>query len=153
MRFRRHQEAADRSTHRLLWLFALLVLALVLAVNGVLALLWWLALPFAKSLPQHFVLANTAFVLLYVLGGWAVESSRLSGGGAVGAEALMLAAQADRVPSFREAKRAFEARYVASLLRLCEGNISQAARLAKKDRKDFYDVIRRTGVDPSLFRR
>ena len=32
------------------------------------------------------------------------------------------------------------------------GNISRAARLAKKDRKDFYDVIRRTGVDPSQFR-
>ena len=27
-----------------------------------------------------------------------------------------------------------------------------AARLAKKDRKDFYDVIRRTGVDPQEFR-
>jgi two-component system response regulator GlrR len=81
------------------------------------------------------------------------QAIRLAGGAAVGSEALMLAAQADRVPSFREAKRAFEARYVASLLRLCEGNISQAARLAKKDRKDFYDVIRRTGVDPSLFRR
>ena len=36
-----------------------------------------------------------------------------------------------------EAKRAFEARYVEGLLRLCEGNISQAARLAKKDRKEF----------------
>jgi two-component system response regulator GlrR len=81
------------------------------------------------------------------------QAVRLAGGGAVGSEALMLAAQADRVPSFREAKRAFEARYVASLLRLCEGNISQAARLAKKDRKDFYDVIRRTGVDPADFRR
>lgn len=81
------------------------------------------------------------------------QAVRLAGGGAVGAEALMLAGQADRVPSFREAKRAFEARYVESLLRLCEGNISQAARLAKKDRKDFYDVIRRTGVDPSIFRR
>ena len=81
------------------------------------------------------------------------QAVRLAGNGAVGAEALMLAGQADRVPSFREAKRAFEARYVESLLRLCEGNISQAARLAKKDRKDFYDVIRRTGVDPSLFRR
>ena len=81
------------------------------------------------------------------------QAVRLAGNGAVGAEALMLARRADRVPSFREAKRAFEARYVESLLRLCEGNISQAARLAKKDRKDFYDVIRRTGVDPSLFRR
>jgi two-component system response regulator GlrR len=34
----------------------------------------------------------------------------------------------------------------------CDGNISRAARLAKKDRKDFYDVIRRTGVDPTEFR-
>ncbi|RIL03924.1 MAG: hypothetical protein DCC71_14765 [Proteobacteria bacterium] len=81
------------------------------------------------------------------------QAVRLAGSGAVSAEALMLAARADRVPSFREAKRAFEARYVEGLLRLCDGNISQAARLAKKDRKDFYDVIRRTGVDPSLFRR
>jgi two-component system response regulator GlrR len=81
------------------------------------------------------------------------QAVRLAGGGAVSSEALMLATRAERVPSFRDAKRAFEARYVESLLRLCDGNISQAARLAKKDRKDFYDVIRRTGVDPSLFRR
>jgi two-component system response regulator GlrR len=80
------------------------------------------------------------------------QAVRLAGSGAVSAEALMLSARADRVPSFREAKRAFESRYVESLLRLCDGNISQAARLAKKDRKDFYDVIRRTGVDPTSFR-
>ena len=80
------------------------------------------------------------------------QAVHLAGGGAVSSEALMLATRADRVPSFRDAKRAFEARYVESLLRLCDGNISQAARLAKKDRKDFYDVIRRTGVDPSSFR-
>ena len=64
----------------------------------------------------------------------------------------MLAADADEVPSFKEAKRAFETRYVTGLLRRCGGNISRAARLAKKDRKDFYDVIRRTGVNPSEFR-
>ena len=68
------------------------------------------------------------------------------------AEALMLAKDAEEVPSFKEAKRAFETRYVVGLLRRCGGNISRAARLAKKDRKDFYDVIRRTGVDPSQFR-
>jgi two-component system response regulator GlrR len=65
----------------------------------------------------------------------------------------MLAAPSENVPSFREAKRAFEARYVETVLRLCDGNISQAARLARKDRKDFYDVIRRTGIDPGQFRR
>jgi two-component system response regulator GlrR len=74
------------------------------------------------------------------------------GGGAVSAEALVLAKDADEVPSFKDAKRAFETRYVTSLLRRCGGNISRAARLAKKDRKDFYDVIRRTGVNPEDFR-
>ena len=52
----------------------------------------------------------------------------------------------------QDAKRAFETRYVEGLLRRCSGNISRAARMAKKDRKDFYDVIRRTGVDPGEFR-
>ena len=74
----------------------------------------------------------------------------LAGDGTVTAEALMLAKE--EVPSFKEAKRAFETRYVTGLLRRCGGNISRAARLAKKDRKDFYDVIRRTGVDPQEFR-
>ncbi len=80
------------------------------------------------------------------------QAVRLSGAGAIGAEALLLARDGDPVPSFKEAKRAFETRYVESLLRRCGGNISRAARLAKKDRKDFYDVIRRTGVNPEDFR-
>ena len=80
------------------------------------------------------------------------QAVRLSGSGAVSAEALMLSGEGEEVPSFKEAKRAFETRYVESLLRRCAGNISRAARLARKDRKDFYDVIRRTGVDPARFR-
>jgi two-component system response regulator GlrR len=79
-------------------------------------------------------------------------AAQLAGGGAISAEALMLSTEGDEVPSFKEAKRAFETRYVEGLLRRCSGNISRAARLARKDRKDFYDVIRRTGVDPSDFR-
>ncbi|HEY8120641.1 MAG TPA: sigma 54-interacting transcriptional regulator [Myxococcota bacterium] len=78
------------------------------------------------------------------------EAVRLNGSGALTAEALLLAR--DKAPSFKEAKRAFERRYVESLLRRCEGNISRAARLARKDRKDFYDVLRRTGIDPTSFR-
>ena len=80
------------------------------------------------------------------------QAIRLAGSGAITAEALLLAADGDEIPSFKEAKRAFETRYVVGLLRRCSGNISRAARLAKKDRKDFYDVIRRTGIDPSEFR-
>jgi len=80
------------------------------------------------------------------------EAVRLTGDGAISAEALLLAGELEEVPSFKEAKRAFETRYVVGLLRRCGGNISRAARLAKKDRKDFYDVIRRTGIDPTDFR-
>ncbi len=80
------------------------------------------------------------------------QAVSLSGSGAISAEALLLARDGEEVPSFKEAKRAFETRYVRGLLRRCGGNISRAARLAKKDRKDFYDVIRRTGVDPGEFR-
>ncbi|MCC6641409.1 MAG: sigma-54-dependent Fis family transcriptional regulator [Deltaproteobacteria bacterium] len=80
------------------------------------------------------------------------QAVRLSSDGAVSAEALLLASDGDEIPSFKEAKRAFETRYVVNLLRRCSGNISRAARLAKKDRKDFYDVIRRTGIDPTQFR-
>jgi two-component system response regulator GlrR len=77
----------------------------------------------------------------------------LAGQGAISAESLLLGAEdGGEVPSFKEAKRAFETRYVIGLLRRCRGNISRAARLAKKDRKDFYDVIRRTGVDPQQYR-
>jgi two-component system response regulator GlrR len=77
---------------------------------------------------------------------------KLAGSGSISAEALMLSADGEEVPSFKEAKRAFETRYVVGLLRRCGGNISRAARLAKKDRKDFYDVIRRTGINPADFR-
>jgi two-component system response regulator GlrR len=80
------------------------------------------------------------------------QAVRLAGDGVISVEALMLAAEGDDVPSFKEAKRGFETRYVKGLLRRCGGNISRAARLAKKDRKDFYDVIRRTGVNPQEFR-
>jgi len=81
------------------------------------------------------------------------QAVRLARDGAISAEALLLAAEdLEAVPSFKEAKRAFETRYVVGLLRRCAGNISRAARLAKKDRKDFYDVIRRTGIDPTEFR-
>jgi two-component system response regulator GlrR len=80
------------------------------------------------------------------------QAIKLAGSGSISAEALLLAADGENIPSFKEAKRAFETRYVVGLLRRCGGNISRAARLAKKDRKDFYDVIRRTGVNPSEFR-
>lgn len=80
------------------------------------------------------------------------QAALLTRSGNVCAETLCVASPPKDIPSFKEAKRAFELRYVQSLLTRCNGNISRAARFAKKDRKDFYDVIRRTGVDPRAFR-
>jgi two-component system response regulator GlrR len=78
---------------------------------------------------------------------------RMSRGTDIEAEDLMLDwSSADSVPPFRDAKRSFEREYVIRVLRLCHGNISRAARIAKKDRKDFYDVMRRNAISPIEYR-
>jgi two-component system response regulator GlrR len=78
---------------------------------------------------------------------------RLSRAEELGAEDLLLSwEQNEDIPSFRDAKRSFEYEYVTRVLRMCKGNISRAARIAKKDRKDFYDVMRRNEIDPQDFR-
>jgi Zn-dependent protease with chaperone function len=81
MRFRRHQEAAEQQTRQLIGMFVLVVIGLVVAVNLVLALIFWLTVPFARSLPTYFIETNTGLVLLFVLGGCYVESMRLHKGG------------------------------------------------------------------------
>jgi Zn-dependent protease with chaperone function len=81
MKFRRHQEAAQQSTTQLLVLFVLVLIGLVLAVNLVLAAIYWLTVPFARGLPNYFIETNTGLVLLFVLGGCYVESMRLHKGG------------------------------------------------------------------------
>ena len=78
---------------------------------------------------------------------------RLGRGEDLGPEDLLLSWESsESVPSFREAKRTFENEYVTRVLRICGGNISRAARIAKKDRKDFYDVMRRNTINPQDFR-
>ena len=80
MRFRQHQEAAQQQTRQLVLMFVLVVIALVVAVNVVLALAYWITVPFAwpsLGLPDWFIETNTALVLLFVLGGCWVESTRV----------------------------------------------------------------------------
>ena len=84
MRFRDQQDDARRATQRLLALFALLLLGLVLAVNGLLIGVWWALrwlLSWDLPLPPLFIETNTAVVLLFVLGGAWVELGRLRAGG------------------------------------------------------------------------
>ena len=81
MQFFEQQEAARAPTARLLLLFALTLLGLVLTVNGALALTWRLVSPTGSDYPTYFFSVNTLMTLVFVLGGWWIESSDLDGGG------------------------------------------------------------------------
>ena len=81
MRFFEQQERARAQTVRLLLLFALTLLALVVAVNVALALTWRLVAWQEAAYPAYFFHINTGVILLFVLGGWWIESSNLAGGG------------------------------------------------------------------------
>ena len=56
-------------------------------------------------------------------------------------------------PPFRKAKAEFVRNYLVDCLKVCAGNVAQAARLAGKDRKDFYDLMKKHDVDPGSYRR
>jgi two-component system response regulator GlrR len=54
--------------------------------------------------------------------------------------------------SFDEARRAFERDYLLQLLKMTEGNVTQAARIAKRNRSDFYSLLHRHQIEPALFK-
>jgi two-component system response regulator GlrR len=64
-----------------------------------------------------------------------------------------LDAPAEELASFDEARRTFEREYLAQLLRTTAGNVSQAARLAKRNRSDFYSLLNRHQLDPVAFKK
>jgi two-component system response regulator GlrR len=54
--------------------------------------------------------------------------------------------------SFEDARRKFERDYLAQLLKITDGNVTQAARLAKRNRTEFYKLLQRHQLDPKLFK-
>ena len=54
--------------------------------------------------------------------------------------------------SFEDARRRFEREYLTQLLKITEGNVTQAARLAKRNRTEFYKLLGRHQLDPKLFK-
>jgi DNA-binding NtrC family response regulator len=52
------------------------------------------------------------------------------------------------ISSFRTAKSWFERNYFSTVLKACGGNVSQAARVAGLDRRNFYAHINKLGVKP-----
>jgi two-component system, NtrC family, response regulator GlrR len=60
--------------------------------------------------------------------------------------------QQSEFASFEEARRKFERDYLAQILRITDGNVTQAARLAKRNRTEFYKLLQRHQLDPKLFK-
>ena len=59
---------------------------------------------------------------------------------------------AAELPPFRQAKQEFERTYVVQALRITHGKVAAAARMAGKDRKDFYDLMKKHRIDPDDYR-
>jgi two-component system response regulator GlrR len=53
---------------------------------------------------------------------------------------------------FDEARRQFERDYLTQVLKLTSGNVTQAAKLAQRNRTDFYALLGRHQIDPAAFK-
>jgi two-component system, NtrC family, response regulator GlrR len=54
---------------------------------------------------------------------------------------------------FAEARDRFEYEYLTNLLEMTEGNVAQAARLAERNRSEFYKLLHKHELEPELFRK
>jgi len=57
-----------------------------------------------------------------------------------------------KIVPLSEAKRQFEQQYLIQLLQTTQGNVSQAARLAQRNRTDFYKLLNRHHIVPALYK-
>ncbi len=82
------------------------------------------------------------------------QNVALSPGRVIGAALVRksLGEQNSSLPSFDEARAEFTRNYLRQLLELASGNISRAARLAGRNRTDFYKLLNRYGVNSSEFK-
>lgn len=70
-------------------------------------------------------------------------------------DALVAQALADDstvMPTFAEARHQFELRYLRKLLQITHGNVTQAARMAGRNRTEFYKLLSRHTLDPNDFK-
>jgi two-component system response regulator GlrR len=70
---------------------------------------------------------------------------------------LALVQRALRVPSvqvlnYADAKQRFEREYLVGLLKLTDGNAADAARLADRNRTEFYRLLQKHELTPGLFK-
>nr|WP_281270174.1 two-component system response regulator GlrR [Halomonas lactosivorans] len=66
--------------------------------------------------------------------------------------AQALAAEDCALPTFNDARASFERSYLVKVLKITEGNVTQAARIAGRNRTDFYKLLSRHELEPSTFK-
>ncbi|MCP4595043.1 sigma 54-interacting transcriptional regulator [Neptuniibacter sp.] len=63
-----------------------------------------------------------------------------------------LANQEQVIPNFNDARAEFEQRYLTKVLRITEGNVTQAAKIAGRNRTDFYKLLKKHNIEAALFK-
>ncbi len=63
-----------------------------------------------------------------------------------------LGEHAGKLMSFSDARDEFTRNYLSQILQITTGNVSQAARLAKRNRTDFYKLLARHDLNPDSFK-
>ncbi|WP_299181037.1 sigma 54-interacting transcriptional regulator [uncultured Neptuniibacter sp.] len=63
-----------------------------------------------------------------------------------------LANQEQVIPSFNEARSEFEKRYLSKVLQITEGNVTQAAKIAERNRTDFYKLLKKHGIEAAHYK-
>ncbi|MFC0140568.1 two-component system response regulator GlrR [Erwinia mallotivora] len=63
-----------------------------------------------------------------------------------------LAGENTALPTFAEARNQFELNYLRKLLQMTKGNVTHAARLAGRNRTEFYKLLSRHELDASDFK-
>jgi two-component system response regulator GlrR len=58
----------------------------------------------------------------------------------------------EKIPSFSEARRRFEQDYLVRVMQITRGNVTHAARLAGRNRTEFYKLLSRHHIVPALFK-
>jgi len=82
------------------------------------------------------------------------QSVALSTGSLINASLVRsaLREKTSELPSFQEARDQFERDYLANLLKMTAGNVAQAARIAQRNRTDFYKLLNRHHLNAEAFR-
>ena len=63
-----------------------------------------------------------------------------------------LGKQSEGLVPLAEARDDFVRRYLIKLLKIAQGNVSQAARMAQRNRTEFYKLLAKHDLDPQDFK-